>query len=241
MTAQDVAEAADVLAVVGHDEATGPPVAETAALIAGLVAGQVRPLRLAAGLSGQRAAAQVTRALRQPRILTGVLAVATGDEMSRPLWQRVAAQADKPVVLVPAGARNRSLQVRRVLLPLDGTTQAAAAIAPTAERLARGGAELVVLHVFDAETVPRFWDQHAHASRAWTEEFLARYCSLPGARLELRSGIAAEHVVKAARTEQADMIVLAWSQQLDHGRAPVVLRTVLEAEVPVILVPILAS
>jgi len=41
----------------------------------------------------------------------------------------------------------------------------------------------VVLHVFDAQTVPKFWDQHAHAGQAWEQEFLARYCALPGARL----------------------------------------------------------
>ena len=34
------------------------------------------------------------------------------------------------------------------------------------------------------------------------------------------------------------MIALAWSRQLDQGNARVVLRTVMEAEVPVILVPI---
>jgi hypothetical protein len=61
---------------------------------------------------------------------------------------------------------------------------------------------------------------------AWGQEFLARYCALPGARLELRSGAAAEHVVKVAGTEQADMIALAWSQRLEPGRGLVVRRAV---------------
>lgn len=226
-----------VLAVLGPRD-TGSAVAETAAAIARLVGGEVRLLRLAGDLNPRHTAAQAIRALHEPRILIGVLA---GDEMSRPLWQRVAQHSPKPVVLVPAGAPSRSPQIGRVLLPLDGTARSAAAVAPTAERLARGGAELVVLHVFDAETVPKFWDQQAHAGQAWTEEFLARYCSLPGSRLELRRGTAAEHVAKVARAEQADMIALAWSQHLDPGRASVVLRTVLEAEVPVILVPIPAA
>ncbi len=237
MTTVKAADAAEVLAVLGQRDA-GPPVAETAAAIARITGGEVRPLRLAAELSPPRASARVLRALHQPRTMAGVLA---GDEMSRPVWQRVAQRSVKPVVLVPAGARNRLPQIRRILLPLDGTARSAAAVAQTAERLVRGGAELVVLHVFDAETVPKFWDQSAHAGQAWTEEFLARYCSLPGARMELRSGAAAEHVLQVARAEQADMIALAWSQQLDQGRAPVVLRTVLEAEVPVILVPIPAD
>ncbi len=237
MTAVKGADAAEILAVLGQGDA-GPPVAETAAAIARIAGGAVRPLRLAADLSPRRAAAQVLRALYEPRILTGVLAV---EEVSRPLWQPVVRQSDKPVVLVPAGAGHRPAEIRRVLLPLDGTARSAAAVAPTAELLARGGAELVVLHVFDADTVPKFWDQPAHAGQAWTEEFLARYCSVPGARMELRSGAAAEHVVQAAGAEQADVIALAWSRRLGRGRARVVLRTVLEAEVPVILVPIPAA
>ncbi len=65
--------------------------------------------------------------------------------------------------------------------------------------------------------------------------------SLPGARLELRSGTAAEHVAKVAGAGQADMIVLAWSQRLDPGRAAAVRRTMLEAEVPVMLIPMPAG
>ena len=231
MTTRRTAATAEVLAVLGRG--SEGPVIQMAEVIARLAGGQVRPVRLAAGLSPGRAARQVIRALHQPRTVAGVL---SGDEMARPLWQPVAQQAAKPVVLVPAGAR-LPRQIRRVLLPLDGTARSAAAVAEAAERFARGGAELVVLHVFDAQTVPRFWDQHAHAGQAWEQEFLARYCALPGARLELRSGAAAEHMAKVAGAEQADMIALAWSQRLEPGRAAAVRRTVLEAEVPVMLTP----
>jgi nucleotide-binding universal stress UspA family protein len=235
MTTIQAAGTAEVLAVVGRGE---EPVTQTAELIARLADGQVRRLRLAAGLSPGRAARQVMRALHEPGTVTAVLA---GDEMSRPLWQPVAQRSAKPVVLVPAGARQLPRRIRRVLLPLDGTARSAAAVAETAERFARGGVELLVLHVFDAQTVPRFWDQDAHAGQAWEQEFLARYCSLPGARLELRSGPAAEHVVKVAEAEQADMIALAWSQRLEPGRAAAVRRTILDAEVPVMLVPMPAD
>jgi hypothetical protein len=237
MTTIEPAGAAEVLAILGHGEA-GPPVAETAAVIARLAGGEVRQVRLAAGLSPQQAARQVLRALHHPRTVAGVLA---SGEPSRPLWQRVAQQSAKPVVLVPAEAQDQPPRIRRVLLPLDGTAQSASAVAETAEQLARGGAELVVLHVFNIETVPRFWDQHAHAGQAWGQEFLARYCALPGARLELRSGAAAEHVVKVAGAEQADMITLAWSQRLEPGRALVVRHAVLDAGVPVMLVPMAAN
>jgi Universal stress protein family len=236
MTTIEAAGTAEVLAVVGHGDER--PVIQTAELLARLAGGQVRQLRLAADLSPARAARQVMRALHEPGTVTGVLA---GDERSRPLWQPVAQRSAKPVVLVPAGARQLPRRIRRVLLPLDGTARSAAAVAETAERFARGGAELVVLHVFDAETAPKFWNQHAHAGQAWEQEFLARYCALPQARLELRSGAAAEHVVKVAGAEQADVIALAWSQRLEPGRAAAVRRTILDAEVPVMLVPMPAD
>jgi len=236
MTTRQAAGTAEVLAVLGRGDEG--PVTGTADVIARLAGGQVRPLRLAADLSPGRAASQVIRALHQPGTVTGVL---PGDERRRQLWQPVAQRSAKPVVLVPAGVRRLPRRIRRVLLPLDGTARSAAAVAEAAERFARGGAELVVLHVFDAETVPKFWNQHAHASQAWEQEFLARYCALPGARLELRSGAAAEHVVKVAGAEQADMIALAWSQRLEPGRALVVRRAVLDAGVPVMLVPMPAN
>jgi len=236
MTTTGTADTAEILAVLGHGREG--PVTGTAAAIARLVGGQVRLLHPAADLSAGGAARQVIRELRQPGTVTGVL---IAGEASRPLWQRVAQQSAKPVVLVPAAVRDVPSRIRRVLLPLDGTARSAAAVAEAAERFVRGGAELVVLHVFDAETVPRFWDQHAHAGQAWEQEFLARYCALPGARLELRSGGAAEHVAKVAGAEQADMIALAWSQRLEPGRAAAVRRTILDAEVPVMLVPMPAD
>ena len=236
MITRHAAGTAEVLAVLGRGDEG--PVTGTAEVIARLADGQVRPLRLAADLSPGRAADRVIRALHRPSTLTGVL---PGDERWRQLWQPVAQRSAKPVVLVPAGTRRLPRRIRRVLLPLNGTARSAAAVAEAAERFARGGAELVVLHVFDAETVPKFWNQHAHASQAWEQEFLARYCALPGARLELRSGAAAEHVAKVAGAEQADMIALAWSQRLEPGRAAAVRRTVLDAEVPVMLVPMPAD
>jgi hypothetical protein len=234
MAEAEIAGVADVLAVTGPPD-TAVPVAATAAAFARLTGGDVRELRLAAGLSPEQAARLVLRALDRPGTVCGVLA---GGGPSRAVWLPVARQAAKPVVLVPAGLSGQPPRLRRVLLPLDGTAGSAAAVAAAAERFALGGAELVVLHVFGPEMVPMFWDQHAHADREWTREFLARYCVVPGARLELRVGIAAEHVIQVAGAERADVIALAWSQRLEPGRAPVVRRAVLDAQVPVMLIPV---
>jgi hypothetical protein len=206
-----------VLAVLGGGPAEAP-VIDTAAALARIAHARVRRVSLAADLSAEQAAAQVLGALDSPGI---VLAVLARDERSRPIWRRVAQRS-----------------ARRVLLPLDGTAESAAAVAGAVEQFAGAGVDLVVLHVFDAETVPRFWDQAAHAGRAWAEEFLARYCAQPGVRLELRTGVAGEHVLDVAEAERADMIAFGWSQQLDPGRARTIRRAVLDAVVPVMLVPI---
>jgi len=222
-----------VLAVLGGGT-TEAPVIETAAALAEIAHARVRQVSLTADLSAERAAARVLDALHSPGSLLAVLA---RDERPRPIWRRVAQRSARPVVLVPAAARGRRPEIRRVLLPLDGTAESAAAVAGTVEQLASAGVDLVVLHVFDAETVPRFWDQAAHAGRAWAEEFLARYCAQPGVRLEIRTGVAGEHILDVAAAERADMIALGWSQQLDPGRARTVRRAVLDAAVPVMLVP----
>ena len=60
------------------------------------------------------------------------------------------------MVLVPPGAKVRRPAIRRVLLPLDGTPESAVAVADTMGLLACAGVDLIVLHVFDAATVPRF-------------------------------------------------------------------------------------
>ena len=228
---------AEILAVL--DDLAGaagiPDVAGTAAAIARLSGNEVRPVSLTAAVSDAEAERQVMRELRRSRTASGVLA---GHGAPRPLWQRVAQRSGKPVVLVPAGARGAPPRITRVLLPLDGTAQSAEAVAVTAGRLARAGVELVVVHVFGSGTVPMFWDQHAHEGRAWAEEFLARYCAQPGARLELRSGPAAEHVLDVAMSERADLIALAWSQRLDAGRAAMVRHVVRSSDVPVLLVPL---
>ncbi|HSP20123.1 MAG TPA: universal stress protein, partial [Myxococcaceae bacterium] len=126
----------------------------------------------------------------------------------------------------------------RVLLPLDGSWEAAAAVAPTAALLAHAGLELVVLHVFHAATVPPFWDQAAHFRSSWEPEFLARYSPNPGVRLHLRSGVPGEQLVSVAAEERVHLIALGWSQRLDADRAATVRWVLRDARVPVLLMPV---
>lgn len=179
--------------------------------------------------------AAVLAELTRPDVRVAVLP--DGAAMSG-LSGQVLGHADRPVVVAPAAVTSRPRIVSRVLLPLDGSRQAAAAVAPTAALLADAGVDLVVLHVFDEDTVPLFWDQAAHARQSWEPEFLARYCALPGVRLRLRSGAPGEEVLDVAAEEGVDLIALGWSQRLEEDRAATARRTLREASVPVLLVPV---
>lgn len=144
----------------------------------------------------------------------------------------------KPVLLVPI--RRRAVvraAIDRVLVPLDGTPACADAVAETAGVFCARGTDVVVLQVFDATTVPRFWDHPEHAREIWMEEFLARYCDYRPARMELRSGLAGESILDVAAAEHADLIALAWAQNLSAGRARTVRATLDAATIPVLLLP----
>jgi nucleotide-binding universal stress UspA family protein len=170
----------------------------------------------------------VLRALGAPSSLAAVLRPQHGG------WE-VVRRATKPVVLVPPEVGEVPARITRVLAPLDGTPEAASAVVDAARFAAR---DLLVLHVFDPTAPPPLWDQAAHAGDAWGEEFLARWCDRPGTRLALRAGSPGRWVPEVARYEGADLIVLGWSRDLSPAHAATVRRTVADATVPVLLVPV---
>jgi nucleotide-binding universal stress UspA family protein len=180
-------------------------------------------------------AKRVLGELAEPSTLLGVL---SGVEQPDTLGWRVLQHAVKPVVVVPACGWPRTRVIGRALVPLDGTPESAAAVAETVDLLAGAGIELVALHVYTAATIPKIQNHAVHAERAWEAEFLSRYCAQPGVRLHVRSGATAEHVLDVAAAEDVDLIVLGWSQRLDGDRARTVRRTIHEANVPVMLVPL---
>ena len=78
-----------------------------------------------------------------------------------------------------------------------------------------------------------------HASQAWEREFLARYVATPHERVTLvrRLGVPADDVVAVAHETAAELLVLAWGQDLNPGRARVVSETLAHSDVPVLLIP----
>ena len=149
------------------------------------------------------------------------------------------ARVNKPLVVVPPHAHPPD-RVRRLLVPLDGTTETALALEPVLELAVHDEIEIVVLHVDDETSIPSFSDQPQHETPAFAEEFIARYCDCArdDARLELRVGVPAEQVLEVTAGLGADLVALGWSQRLDSSHANVVRRFVEQAAVPVILMPL---
>jgi nucleotide-binding universal stress UspA family protein len=212
----------------------GHAVLDVAGSIGVVLAAEVRPLEPSADNREPIDPGRILAALEEPSSRVAVLPATTLPRLAWPVLQRTR----KPVVVVPSAiTEDGHWQLKRALIPLDGTVESSAAVAETVDLLAEAGVELLVLHVFDVETVPRFWDHHSHADQVWQREFLARYCDRPGARMQWRTGSPDEHVLDVASAEHADLIALGWSQRLDPGRARTVRRTVEQSPVPVLLLP----
>jgi nucleotide-binding universal stress UspA family protein len=146
----------------------------------------------------------------------------------------------KPVAVVPADTANPG-RLERILVPLEGTRSTSLAPRRTIDLARDAGLEIVLVHVFDAASLPSFTDQPQHESAAWASEFLARYSPCPpeDVRLECRVGDPARHVVAVAREVDADVIALGWSQELAAGRARVIRAALEQAVLPVLLIPVI--
>lgn len=151
----------------------------------------------------------------------------------------VAQRTSKPVLVVPPASRLRGGTGRpaKALVPLEGTAESADAIAACMCLLAEAGVELVAVHVFD-DAVPRFWDEPAHATDAYIDEFSARWCRQPDVGVRLRSGSAPAAMMEVAEAEDVDLIVLAWSQDMSPGHARMIRSAMAGATLPVLLVPV---
>jgi nucleotide-binding universal stress UspA family protein len=145
----------------------------------------------------------------------------------------------KPVVAVPPDSIPAG-RLRRVLVPLEGTASTSLAPKALIELARDADVEIVLVHVHDAATIPAFTDQPQHQARAWSEEFVARYCpwGVGKVTVALRVGRREEEILAAANETDADLIALGWAQELAAGRAPVVREVLERGHIPVLLVPV---
>jgi nucleotide-binding universal stress UspA family protein len=172
-------------------------------------------------------------------VVLGVVGVRDTDEGPLPAGHTTLGllrRVRRPVVAVPPAAAPL-VDVKRVLLPLDGEITTTRAVEDATALLAGSGAELVVLHSFTPATAPAFWNGAPEDQAAWGREFLARHCATMNCRLVLRTGPPGRHVVELATLEEPDLLVLGWSQNLSESHAAVVRTALSRSPVPILLLP----
>jgi nucleotide-binding universal stress UspA family protein len=196
------------------------------------------PLRIAYGPVAER----LIEAAADHDVVVMVIGARATPSGRRPLGSTAFAVATsllKPVVVVPPDGRIAP-ELRRVLVPLEGTISTSLAPRSILE-LARGAKlDVIALHVHGEEEIPAFTDQPQHEDDAWAHEFLERYCpwGIGAVRLERRIGRSDELVPLVADQARCDLIALGWAQELSEGRAPVVRAALERSRVPVMLMPV---
>ncbi len=158
----------------------------------------------------------------------------------------VAGAGGEPVLFVPPGARvPRNL--RRILVPHEGSPAATSGMEAADQLGDVCGAEILVLHVPQVEAalgpgglpVPRVVDHPGYDWEAWRQEFERRFCRCTeGVRvsLEVAAGPAVGSILEAARRLRADLIVMSWKQDAGEGRAETLKAVAREAPCPLLIV-----
>lgn len=238
-TARDVVRAAAAVAPLFaagveavHVRENGTDTPRGAADTAGL------PLRILSGAVVD-ALAEVSRS---PGVRALVIGARRGGAAG---WERpagrtaleVISRSDVPMIVVPPGLP-AGYGLRRLLVPLDATHGSAVAVREVIEMACNGAIEVVLLHVFDEASLPRFSDQPQYEAQDWADEFRSRFCPAAAGRVvvEMKTGVPPEEILAAARDLSADLIVLGWAQELTHAAA-VVRAALRRSSVPVLLVP----
>jgi nucleotide-binding universal stress UspA family protein len=181
-------------------------------------------------------------------------AVEPGRHLGR-VAEAVLAATSRPTLVVrpEAVAGEGARELRRLLLPLDGTPTTAAALRPVIELACQLGATIDLLYVAAPHQAaaaepgsigaPRYVDQPQHEWPQWAQEVIERLCTCLAecpagvpVRMHLAQGEIGDEIARFAATHGADAIVLVRRSHLEAGRARV-LRAVLDhTPCPVLLV-----
>ena len=152
-----------------------------------------------------------------------------------------------PLLLVRPGMRPLTT-LRRLVVPLEGSPSASAAMRHADTALCARGREIVMLHVVTKSTprergsfpAPRIVDQEHYEWSAWQDEFCMRFSQCPEGgrhRVCLRVGEPAPTIVKEADSVGAELIVLSWNGSFAEGHGTVVKALLETAPCPLLIVP----
>jgi len=181
---------------------------------------------------------QIVRIGERPDVALVVVALSGVPARHEPgqTAQAVATRLSKPVLVVPPDSPPRRT-FTRVLFPLDGTRGVSAALRPLITTYVAAGFDVIALHVFRPDTVPRFLDS-AEDIDVWRAEFLTEHCTDLGIRLATRPGPTADSLLDVAASEDVDVIAMGWRQDFSPHHALVVRKVLTEADRPVALIPL---
>ena len=193
------------------------------------------PFRLIEGPVGRA----LLREIARPEINAAVMGARATTGGRRPVGSttmHIIEKVSKPVVVVPPElVAPRALT--KALVPLDGADESGTIEEMTLGELLGHSVELLVLHVFTDVTLPRMLDHPWRDMEVLKKEFLAKH--MPQAdNIEMHTGAVTPRVIETAHEQQADLIVLGWSQSVSDGRARVVREVLGASDIPVLLVPL---
>ena len=154
---------------------------------------------------------------------------------------------DVPMLVVRPGMRAVD-RLRRLVVPLEGSPSASAAMQHADDAFCARGREIVMLHVVTSDSpleagslpAPRIVDQEHYEWAAWQEEFTMRFsqCVEGGRhRVCVRVGDPATAILRETRALDAELIVISWRGSMAKDRAPVVRALLERSPCPVYLVP----
>ena len=141
-----------------------------------------------------------------------------------------------PLVVVPPTAVIPPPESPRILVPLDADQSTGQALAPMLARLRSRGATVLPVHVFTSETLPPFISPEN--LEVLGRELARKHQIANGTETALRLGNPAEEIIRLSKEQSADVLLVAWSQNLTPGRAGLFLHLLSSATVPIIAVPI---
>ncbi len=155
--------------------------------------------------------------------------------------------AHAPLLLVRPGTRPLT-GLRRLLVPLEGSPSASAAMKAADDAFCKRGREIVMLHVVTGDTpaeagslpAPRMMDQEHYEWGAWQEEFTMRFSACPFGgrhRVSVRVGEPARVIAEEAAKLNADLLVLSWSGTFAAGHGAVIKELLETAPCALLLVP----
>lgn len=190
---------------------------------------------------GGSAVDEIVTAARDPSvagIVLGMRASSGGREPAGRTALEVIARVVKPVVLVSPDAQPTPA-IARVLVPLEGTSESMQALGHVLDLDPESELEILALHLHSPATVPAFSDHDPYESQAWERQFLSQGGATSDSRIKFlrRVGAPAEQITTVAHETSAELIAIAWSQDLSPGHAHVLTETLARSDVPVLLLP----